>query len=97
MTFVHTPSPLAQSMEFEVDKTFAVSASVNAFDTWSESGDVSIEVHDFHGTPTRTSCVDVVIAGPTSPDFVDNVSPNSLNAFHASSSCSSPSPLLILM
>jgi len=54
-------------------------------------GNVSVEVHDFHETPTGTSCVDGMAAGPTSPDFVDNISPNSLDTFHASSSCSAPS------
>ena len=48
-------------------------------------------MYDFHETPTGTSYVDVVVAGPTSPDFIDNISLNSLNTFHASSSCSQPS------
>jgi len=74
MTFPDTPSPLAQSMEFEVGETLGVSASVDEYDTSSESGNVSIETHDFHETPTGTSCVDVVVAGPTSHDFIDNIS-----------------------
>jgi len=92
MTFPDTPSPFVQSTEFEVGETLGVSASVDEDDTWSESDSVSIKVHDFYGTPTGTSCVDVVVAGPTSPDFIDNISPNSLDTFHASSSCSQPSP-----
>jgi len=48
-------------------------------------------VHGFHETPTATSYVDVVVAGPTSPDFIDNISPNSLDTFHVFSSCSPPS------
>ena len=48
-------------------------------------------MHDLHETPTRTSCVDVVVARPASPDPVDNISPNPLDTVHASSSCSPPS------
>ena len=36
--------------------------------------------------------MDVVAAGSTSPDIVDNISPNPLDSFHASPSCSPPSP-----
>jgi len=60
MTFLDIPSPLAQSMEFEIGETFGVSANVDEDDTWSKSGDVSLEVHDFHETPTGTLCMDVV-------------------------------------
>jgi len=63
MTFLDTPTPLAQSTEFEVGETFSVSASADEDDTWSESDDVSIKVHDFHETPTGTSCMDVVVVG----------------------------------
>jgi len=49
-------------------------------------------VSDLHGTPTGTSCVDVVVAGPASPDIVDNISPNPLDSYHASPLCSPPSP-----
>ena len=36
--------------------------------------------------------MDVVFAGQTSHDFVENISPHPLDTFHASSSCSRPSP-----
>jgi len=36
--------------------------------------------------------VDVVVAGPASPDLVDNISLNPLDTFYAFSSCSLPSP-----
>ena len=49
-------------------------------------------MHDLHETPTRTSCVDVVVAGSANPNFVDNISPNPLDTFHASPFRSLPSP-----
>jgi len=105
MTFLDTSSPLAQLKEFMVGETFGVSASVDKDDIWFELGDVFIEEYDLHETPIGTSCVDVVVAGPPNPNFVDNISPNPLDTFPASSSCSPPSPspsivicyLLILM
>jgi len=79
-------------MESKVGETFGVSASVDEDDTWSELGNVFIEEYDLHETPIGTSCVNVVVMGPANPDFVDNISPNSLDTFHISSSCSPPSP-----
>ena len=53
MTFPDTPSPLAQSMEFEVGETFGVSASVDEDDTYFELCHVFIEEYDLHETPHR--------------------------------------------
>ena len=36
--------------------------------------------------------MDVIETLPASPDMIDNMSPDPLNAFHASSLCSLPSP-----
>jgi len=41
-----------------------------------------IEEYDLHEIPIGTSCMDVVVAGPANPDFVDSISPNPLDKFH---------------
>jgi len=69
---------------------FGVGASLDVDAICCESGDVFIEVHDFHETPTGTSCVNVVAAGSASSDLVNNISPNPLDTLHAFSSCSRP-------
>ena len=92
MAFFDKPSPLAQLTQFEVGETLGTSASVDEDNTWSELDDIFIEEYVLYETPIGTSCVDVVVAGPANPDFVDNISPNPHDTFHASSSCSPPSP-----
>jgi len=94
MTFFDTPPPLAQSTEFKVGENVGVSASVDENDTWSYLGDVFIEEYGLYETPMGTSCVDVVVVGPANHDFVNNISPNPLDTFHASPfhSLSSPPP-----
>ena len=79
-------------MEFGIGETFGVSASVDEDDTWFELGNIFIEEYDLHESPIGTSCVDVVVTRPTNSDFIDKISPNSLDTFHTSSSCSPPSP-----
>jgi len=52
---------------------------------------VFVEVHDSHATPAGRSCGDVVVTVLAGPHVVDNISPDPLDTFHASSSCSLPS------
>jgi len=92
MTFFDIPSPLAQLTEFEVGETFFISANFDEDDTCSESTDAFIKDHDLDTTPVGRSYVDDVATIPTSPDLVDNISPNPLDLFHAFSSGSLPSP-----
>jgi len=92
MTLPNPHLHLAQSTEFEVGETFIITANVDEDDICYESDDVSIEVHDFDATLAGKSYVDVVITVSTSPDMVDNISPDPLDASHASSLCSLPSP-----
>jgi len=79
-------------MELEVGETFGISTSVDEDDTWSKLGHVFIEEYDLYETLIGTSCEYVLVVGSANPDFVDNISPNPLDTFHASSSCSPPSP-----
>ena len=90
MTFPNPSFPLAQLTEFEIGETFGVSASVYEDDICCESSNIFIKVHDLHETFTGTSCVDVVVARPASPDYVNNIYPNPLDTFHPFSSCSLP-------
>ena len=53
MTFSDTPSPLAQSIEFEVVETFGISTSVDEDDTCSESGVVFVRDHDLDALQQR--------------------------------------------
>ena len=50
MTFAYPPFPLTQSMKFEIGETFGISASVAEYDTFCESTNVSIDVHDPYET-----------------------------------------------
>jgi len=77
--------------EFEVGVTFYVGASIDEDDLCCESADAFIEVHDLDETLIGRSSVDVVVAVSLSPDLVDHVSPDAINIFHASPSCSLPS------
>jgi len=81
-------------MEFEGGETFCVDASVNEDDMCCESDDAFIEVHDLDETLVDRSCVDAVVAVSYNPDLVDPISPDPLDIFHASLSCSPPSPSL---
>jgi len=81
-------------IEYEVGDTLGVSASVGGDDTCYESNNAFIEVYDFDATLVGRSYEDVVVTVPASPDMVDNISPNPLDAFHASSLCPLPSPSL---
>jgi len=92
MTFFDPPFSLAQSTEYEVGETLAISASVGEDDTCYESDNAFIEVHDFDATLVGRSYEDVVVTVLTSLDMVDNIPPDILDAFHAFSSCSLPSP-----
>jgi len=49
-------------------------------------------VHDLDGVLVGRLYEDVVVTNPTSPDPIFNISPDPLDAFHVSSSCSLPSP-----
>ena len=90
LTFLATPSRLAQSTGFEVGETFGISASVDEDGTYSKSGDVFIEKYDLDATLVGRPYVDAVATIPTSPDLIDNISPNPY-PLHAFSSSSLPS------
>ena len=53
---------------------------------------VFIKVHDFDATLAVRPYVDVVVTMPTSPDLVENMSPDPFDTFHTSLSCPLPSP-----
>ena len=77
--------------EFEVGETLGVSTSVDENDTCYESSDVYIVVHDLDATFVGKSYVDSEVIFLTSSDPIDNISPDPLDAFHVSYSCSLPS------
>jgi len=92
MTLSDPPLPLAQSTEFEMGETFIINANVDEDDVCYDSDSLFIEVRDSDATLAGMSYVDVVITVPTSFDMVDDISPEPLDAFHASSPYSLPSP-----
>ena len=55
-----------------------------------ELDNVFIKVHNFDSTPGGISYGDVMVNVLTGPNVVDNITPDPLNTFHASSSCSLP-------
>ena len=79
-------------MEFKIGETFGIRASVDEDNNCYESGNAFIKVHNLDATLVGRSHIDVMVTIPTSSNLVDNMSPNPLNAFHALSSCSPPSP-----
>jgi len=92
MTFSDTSFPLAQLTEFKVRETFGIRVSVDEDDACSESGDAFIRDHDLNATPVVGSYVDAVATILTSPDLIDDVSPDPLDTFHVFSLGSLPSP-----
>ena len=92
MTFPNPAFPLTQLTEFEVGETLGINTSVDEDDTYYESYQTFIEVYDFDATLVGRSYEDVVVTVPASPDMVDNISPNPLDAFHGLSSYSLPFP-----
>jgi len=91
MTLPDQPLPLALSTDFKVGEIFSVNASVDEDNIYYESGSVFIEVRNSDATLAGMSYVDVVITVPASFDMVDNISPDPLETFHVSPSCSLPS------
>jgi len=67
------------------------SASVDEDDLCCELGDVFTQVSDCHKTSLGTSCVDVMIVGPTSPDVIAHISPDHVDILHVSPLPSLPS------
>jgi len=91
MTLLDPPLLLAQSTEFKVGETVSVNSSVDEDDICYELENVFIKVHDSDATPVGRSYGNVVVTMLPGPDMVDNISPNPLDTFYASSSCSLPS------
>jgi len=72
------PLPLVYSTEFEIGETFNVKPSVDKDDTYHESDNVFIKVHDFDATLAGRTYVNVVVTVPASPN---NISPDPLDTF----------------
>jgi len=70
------------------------STSVDEDDLCCELGDVSTQVPDCHETFLGSSCVDVEVMGPTSPDVIGHISPDHVDMLHVSPLPSLPSPFL---
>ena len=84
MTFLDPPFPLTQSTEFEVGEILGINTGVNEDDTCNESVHTFIEVYDSDVTLEGRLYVNPAVIVTTSPDVVQNISPNSLNTLHAS-------------
>jgi len=84
MTFPDPPFPLTQSTEFEVGETLDINTSVDEDDTCCESNHAFIEVHDFDATLEGRLYVDAEVTITTSPNLVENIYPDPLDALHAS-------------
>jgi len=69
-----------------VGDTLGINTSVNEDDLCCELGDVSTQVHDCYKTSLGSSCVDVIVVGPTSPDVIAHISPNHATMLHFSPS-----------
>jgi len=90
MIFFDPTLPLTQSTKFEVGETFSIDASVDEDDTCYKVDNSFIERHDFNATLVGRSHTNVVVTVPSCLDLVDSISPDHLDAFHASTSCSLP-------
>jgi len=74
------PSPT--TLPFVAPSSFSVSADED--DLCYELGNVSTKVPNFHETPIESSCLDVVVMEPTSPDVIAYVSPDHVDMLPAS-------------
>jgi len=97
MTFLDLAFPLTQSMEFDVGDTLGIDTNFDEDDTCYESYHTFIKVYDFDMTLEGQLCVfdmtlDAEVTITTSPDVVENISPDPLDTLHVSLSGSSPSP-----
>jgi len=88
-TFPDTPYPLTQSTGFAVGEIFSIDVSVDEDDSCCGSDNTAIE-DDPNETLVGRLGVDVVFTVLPSLVHDDHVSPNPLDVFHASPSCSLP-------
>jgi len=84
------PSPT--TLSFVAPSSFSV--SVNKDDLCYELNDFSTQVPDCHETSLESSCVDVVVVEPTTPDVIAHVSPDHVDLPHVFPLPSLPSPFL---
>ena len=84
--------PPPTTLSFVASSLFSISIDEDAM--CYELANVSTQVPDCHETPQVSSCVDVVVMAPTSPDVIAYVSPDHIDMLPVSPLPSLPSPSL---